>query len=120
MTTYIKAIPTAIVADDDELGRLLLAEAATAAGLISQSFDNGKDALEAALESPAAIVLLEGQPTVFVYEQGAYEARQVEPGERIGGRTVLKSGVKAGDQVVTSGAYALKARKLKSQLGHGH
>lgn len=68
----------------------------------------------------AAIVLLGGQPTVFVFEQGAYEARQVEPGERIGGRTVLKSGVKAGDQVVTSGTYALKARKLKSQLGHGH
>ncbi|MGV8822754.1 efflux RND transporter periplasmic adaptor subunit [Methylibium petroleiphilum] len=68
----------------------------------------------------AAIVLLEGQPTVFVYEQGAYEARQVEPGERMGGRTLLKSGIKAGDQVVTSGAYALKARKLKSQLGHGH
>lgn len=68
----------------------------------------------------AAIVLMEGKPTVFVYEQGAYEAHMVEPGERVGGRTVLKSGLKAGDQVVTSGTYALKARKLKSQLGHGH
>ncbi len=68
----------------------------------------------------AAIVLMEGKPTVFVFEQGAYEMRQVEPGERIAGRTVLKSGLKAGDQVVTSGTYALKARKLKSQLGHGH
>ncbi len=68
----------------------------------------------------AAIVLLEGKPSIFVFEQGAYEAREVEPGERIGGRTVLKSGVKAGDEVVTAGAYALKARKLKSQLGHGH
>jgi len=68
----------------------------------------------------AAIVLLEGKPTVFVLEQGAYEARLVEPGERIGGRTVLKSGLKVGDQVVTAGTYALKARKLKSQLGHGH
>lgn len=68
----------------------------------------------------AAIVLLEGKPTVFVLEQGAYEAREVETGERIAGRTLLKSGVMAGDQVVTEGTYALKARKLKSQLGHGH
>jgi cobalt-zinc-cadmium efflux system membrane fusion protein len=68
----------------------------------------------------AAIVLLEGKPTIFVFEQGAYAAREVEPGERIAGRTVLKSGVKPGDQVVTEGTYALKARKLKSQLGHGH
>ncbi len=67
-----------------------------------------------------AIVLMDGKPTVFVYRQGAYEAVQVEPGERVGGRTVLKSGLMAGDQVVTSGTYALKARKLKSQLGHGH
>lgn len=68
----------------------------------------------------AAIVLMQGQPTVFVYEQGAYEMRAVEPGERSGGRTVVKSGLKPGEQVVTAGAYALKARKLKSQLGHGH
>ena len=68
----------------------------------------------------AAIVLMDGKPTVFVYAQGAYEAREVEPGERVGGRTVLKSGLVAGDEVVTSGTYALKARKLKSQLGHGH
>lgn len=67
-----------------------------------------------------AIVLMQGQPTVFVFEQGAYAMRVVEPGERAGGRTVLRSGIKPGEQVVTSGAYALKARKLKSQLGHGH
>jgi cobalt-zinc-cadmium efflux system membrane fusion protein len=68
----------------------------------------------------AAVVLMEGQPTVFVFEQGAYERRLVQPGERVGGRTVLTAGVKPGEQVVTAGAYALKARKLKSQLGHGH
>jgi cobalt-zinc-cadmium efflux system membrane fusion protein len=68
----------------------------------------------------AAIVLMQGQPTVFVYEQGAYEMRAIEPGERSGGRTVVKGGLKPGEQVVTAGAYALKARKLKSQLGHGH
>lgn len=68
----------------------------------------------------AAIVMMQGQPTVFVYEQGAYEARVIEPGERSGGRTVVKAGLENGEQVVTEGAYVLKARKLKSQLGHGH
>lgn len=68
----------------------------------------------------AAIVLMQGRPTVFVFEHGAYEMRLVEPGERLGGRTVVKSGIEPGEAVVTAGAYALKARKLKSQLGHGH
>jgi cobalt-zinc-cadmium efflux system membrane fusion protein len=68
----------------------------------------------------AAVVLMQGQPTVFVYEQGAYEMRVIEPGDRVGGRTTIKAGIKPGEQIVTAGAYALKARKLKSQLGHGH
>jgi cobalt-zinc-cadmium efflux system membrane fusion protein len=68
----------------------------------------------------AAIVLMQGQPTVFVFEHGAYEMRTIEPGERLGRRTVVKAGVKPGEQVVTAGAYELKARKQKSQLGHGH
>ncbi len=38
---------------------MLLAEAAAAAGLISQCFDNGSDALEAAPESNVAIALLD-------------------------------------------------------------
>lgn len=84
------------------------------------TIDSGAEQREALLLPDAAIVLMQGQPTVFVFEQGAYEARLVEPGERSGGRTVLKSGVKAGEQVVTAGAYALKARQQKSQLGHGH
>lgn len=84
------------------------------------TIDVAGDKREAIALPDAAIVLLEGVPTVFVLEQGAYEARQVEPGERMAGRTVLKSGLKAGEQVVTEGSYALKARKLKSQLGHGH
>ncbi|MBW7923993.1 MAG: efflux RND transporter periplasmic adaptor subunit [Burkholderiaceae bacterium] len=67
-----------------------------------------------------AIVLMQGKPTVFVLEHGAYEMRVVEPGERVGDRTVIKAGIETGEQAVTAGAYALKARKLKSQLGHGH
>ena len=67
-----------------------------------------------------AIVIMQGQPSVFVFEQGAYVAKPVQPGERAGGRTTVTSGIKPGEQVVTAGAYELKARKQKSQLGHGH
>lgn len=67
-----------------------------------------------------AIVLMQGLPTVFVHEDGGYAMRIIEPGERSGGRTVVKAGLNPGERVVTAGAYALKARKLKSQLGHGH
>ena len=68
----------------------------------------------------SAILLLQGQPTVFVQERGGFEPRPVELGDKLGGRTVLKSGVHAGEQVVTAGAYALKARLLKSQISDEH
>jgi cobalt-zinc-cadmium efflux system membrane fusion protein len=64
-----------------------------------------------------AVLLLQGQPTVFVAESGGFEPRAVEVGERAQGYAVLKSGVAAGENVVVSGAYALKARLLKSQIG---
>jgi len=64
----------------------------------------------------AAVILLQGQPTVFVAQHGAYVPKPVEPGDSLGGRTFVKSGLKAGDQVVASGTYALKARLLKSQI----
>ena len=51
--------PIAIIADDEDLGRLLLAETAEASGLAALSFDNGSAALEAALSQDAAIVLLD-------------------------------------------------------------
>jgi diguanylate cyclase (GGDEF)-like protein len=49
----------AIIADDEELGRLLLAESAIAAGLKPLVFDNGAAALDAALAQEIAIVLLD-------------------------------------------------------------
>ena len=51
--------PIAIIADDEDLGRLLLAETAVASGLSPLSFDNGVAALEAALSQDVAIVLLD-------------------------------------------------------------
>ncbi len=64
-----------------------------------------------------AVLLLQGQPTVFVAESGGFEPRAVVVGERTQGYAVLKSGVAAGESAVVSGAYALKARLLKSQIG---
>lgn len=73
--------------------------------------------LEAISVPDTAIVLLQGQPTVFVNEQGSFESRAVETGEKLAGRTVITSGLKTKEQVVATGAYALKARLLKSQIG---
>ena len=49
----------AIIADDEDIGRLLLAETATASGLEPLCFDNGSAALEAALSREVAMVLLD-------------------------------------------------------------
>jgi diguanylate cyclase len=49
----------AIIADDEDTGRMLLAESASEAGLRSLSFENGTDALDAALHNEVAIVLLD-------------------------------------------------------------
>lgn len=75
-------------------------------------------ARRAALRVPeTALLLLQGQMTAFVKKGESYEPRPVEIGERNGGLVVVKSGLEAGDEVVVAGAYALKARLLKSQIG---
>jgi cobalt-zinc-cadmium efflux system membrane fusion protein len=68
-----------------------------------------------------AVVQLQGQPTVFkAVANGQFEPTPIQAGETRGGRTVIKQGLAAGDVVVVQGAYVLKARLLKSQLGEGH
>lgn len=63
-----------------------------------------------------AVVLIQGQPTVFIQDADGFESRAVNVGEKLRDRLVLKAGIKPGEKVVTSGAYALKARMLKSQI----
>lgn len=80
-----------------------------------------KPARQSALRVPEnALVLLQGQMTAFVAHDGGFESRPVEIGERNSGLVVVRSGLEAGDDVVIAGAYALKARLLKSQIGDGH
>jgi cobalt-zinc-cadmium efflux system membrane fusion protein len=40
-----------------------------------------------------AVVLMKGQPTVFVEEHGGFEPRAVELGEKLRGRVVVKAGL---------------------------
>lgn len=86
----------------------------------SATIDTNGAKREALSVPDGAILLLQGQPTIFVFKDDSYSSRAIEPGEKIAGRTVIKSGVAAGEQVVTAGAYALKARLLKSQIGDAH
>jgi diguanylate cyclase (GGDEF)-like protein len=54
-----KQFPVAIIADDEDLGRVLLAEAVVEVGLEAKAFGNGIEALEAALSHEVAIALLD-------------------------------------------------------------
>lgn len=72
-----------------------------------------------ALAVPAdAIVLLRNQPTVFVAKgNNRFEPAPVVTGDTREGWTVVTEGLKPGTSYVRKGAFALKARLLRSQLG---
>ena len=67
-----------------------------------------------------AVVLIDNRSTVFVKDADGFEPRAVEVGDVVNDRQIVKAGLKAGDEVVVSGAYALKSRLLKSKIGEGH
>lgn len=112
-----RSIPARIEVDNKD-GRLKPEMFATAT--IETSSAPTAQKRDALVVPDEAIVLMQGQPTVFVFEHGAYEPRAIDPGEKLSGRTVVKSGLEAGEQIVSAGAYALKARLLKSQIGDSH
>ncbi len=65
-----------------------------------------------------SIVLLQNQPTVFLAKgNGRFEPAPVVAGDTRDDWTVITQGIKAGDSYVRKGAFALKARLLRSQLG---
>lgn len=57
----------------------------------------------------AAVIDLNGRPSVFVTVPGGYVPRAVTSGGVSEGRAVLLAGVRTGEQVVTTGTSALKA-----------
>ena len=72
-----------------------------------------------ALAVPAeAVVLLQNQSTVFVATGGgAFEPVAVQLGDTRDGWVEIREGLKPGASYVSKGAFALKARLLRSQLG---
>ena len=67
-----------------------------------------------------AVSLVDGKKVVFIQEVDGFESREVEMGEDVGGRQIVKAGLHDGEKVVTAGGYAIKARLQKSKIGHGH
>ena len=63
-----------------------------------------------------AVVLIQGQSSAFVKDGDGFAARAVDLGEKLRGQVVLKNGIRPGETVVVKGAYALKAKMLKSQI----
>jgi diguanylate cyclase (GGDEF)-like protein len=59
MSTVHGARPGVVIADDEQLGRLLLAEAVSSVGLDPLEFNNGTDALHRALQADVSMVLLD-------------------------------------------------------------
>lgn len=112
-----RTMPARIEVENKD-GRLKLEMFATAT--IDTASASAEPKREAITVPDASVVLMQGQPTVFVFEHGGYEQRAIELGEKLSGRTVVKSGLAAGDQLVAAGSYALKARLLKSQISDEH
>lgn len=68
--------------------------------------------------SEDAVQMIQKKSVVFVQEgDDHFEKREVELGARSGGRIEARSGVKAGEKIVTRGSFALKSQVLKSQIG---
>jgi cobalt-zinc-cadmium efflux system membrane fusion protein len=68
----------------------------------------------------AALQNVAGQPTVYLRtEDGHFQPRTVEPGERRGDRQEIRRGIAAGDPVVVAGAFALKGKAVGGD-SHGH
>lgn len=70
----------------------------------------------------SALVDDAGRPIVFVQREGeAFERRPVTVGVRQGGLVQILAGVRAGDRVVTRGAFLIRLASLSTSVpAHGH
>jgi cobalt-zinc-cadmium efflux system membrane fusion protein len=84
----------------------------------ARSDADGGPSTSAVFVKRAAVQLIDGQPFVFVERaHGSFEMRGVERGEDVGDGFVVRSGLRAGERVVTDGAFLLKSELLREQIG---
>jgi len=72
---------------------------------------------------PASAVLEEdGRPIAYVQPEGeAFEKRELSLGGADGTHTLVRSGIKAGERVVTGAAYQVRLASLSTAVpAHGH
>ena len=82
-------------------------------------------AREALVVPNDAVVVIQGFPHVYIVQNKAghqytFEARPVEPGQRVNANVEIKTGLREGENIAQAGVYALKARQLKSQISDEH
>ena len=65
-----------------------------------------------------AVQQIEGRDMVFVQVKGGFQAVPVSIGSRSGGRIEILSGLRAGQTVVTQGAFVLKSQLGASEAEH--
>ena len=73
------------------------------------------DARETVVVPEDAIQTIDGKPVVFVAEaDGQFKVRPIDPGVAIDGMVDIRSGVRAGEPIATTGSFVLKSELLKS------
>ena len=65
-----------------------------------------------------AVQQIEGRDMVFVQTKGGFQATPVSVGSRSGGRIEILDGLRAGQTVVTQGAFVLKSQLGASEAEH--
>ncbi len=65
-----------------------------------------------------AVQQIEGRDMVFVQVKGGFQAVPVSVGSRTGGRIEILDGLRAGQTVVTQGAFVLKSQLGASEAEH--
>lgn len=68
----------------------------------------------------SAVVLVQGEPSVFVQKNAEFEHRPVETGATFGDRIEIRRGLSPGERIAVSDVFQLKAKLLKSQISDEH